>query len=228
MIVLKIGNILKIDGQEHILLDHPGDHVVGGDDQIHRDTAVGQLGVHDLVGIVGGVVDLDVGVTLFKFGDNLHRVITAVGNVLAPVIHIQRDLLLGVGLQENVAEAQQQDCCTYTGTDTFECTHCLAVHFAAALTLVPVGPDLDQIHGQHQHKDQTEQQGEHGVDLGLNGLFGVGVDLNGQGYEIQTADEIADDEIVQTHGEGHDGTGNNTGHDLVEGHLEEGLQRCAA
>ena len=46
--------------------------------------------------------------------------------------------------------------------------------------------------------------------------------------KVQTADKVADDEVIQAHGEGHDGAGDDTGHDLMEGHLEEGLQRGAA
>ena len=87
---------------------------------------------------------------------------------------------------------------------------------------------LQQIHGQHQHEDQAEQQGKHGIDLGMDGLFGVGIDLHRQGHEIGTGDKIADDEIVKTHGEGHDTAGQHTGQNLMNDHLEKCLHRRAA
>ena len=102
------------------------------------------------------------------------------------------------------------------------------ITFNLPYVILYVMPKLQQVHGDHQHEDQQEQQREHGVHLGLDGLFGVGVALNRQGHEVQTGDEIADDEIVQTHGEGHDGAGNDAGHNLMQRHLEEGLQRRAA
>ena len=100
--------------------------------------------------------------------------------------------------------------------------------------LFPVGDsfavrkELHEVHSGHQHEDQQKQQCEHSVDLGLNGLFRVGIDFHRQGYKIQTGDEIADDEVIQTHGKGHDGAGHHAGHDLVEGHPEEGLPGGAA
>ena len=226
--ILIVGNVVVVDLQQHILPDQTGDHIIRGDDHIHGDAAVGQLGVHDLVGVIGGIVDFDVGIALFELGDDFHGVIGAVSDILAPVVDIQCHGILGMGCQENEAEADQQADSQKTGADPLEGTHGLAVRSGAANGLGPVGAELKQVHGHHQHKDQQEQQGEHGIDLGLDGLLGIGIDLNRQGNKVQTRDEIADDEVVQAHGKGHDGAGDDAGHDLVKGDLEEGLSGSAA
>ena len=62
----------------------------------------------------------------------------------------------------------------------------------------------------------------------MEGLFRVGIDFHGKGHKIQPADKIADDKIVQTHGERHNGAGHDAGGDLMERHLEKRLQGRAA
>ena len=44
--------------------------------------------------------------------------------------------------------------------------------------------------------------------------------------DIPSADKIADDKIVQTHGECHESAGNDAGHDLVNDDLGERLDGC--
>ena len=50
----------------------------------------------------------------------------------------------------------------------------------------------------------------------MDGFFGVSVDLNWQRYEIGAGNKIADNEIIQAHGKGHDATGNDAGQDLMQ------------
>ena len=86
--ILGVGDVVVIQLLEHTLLAHPADHIVGGDDHIHSDAAVFQLGVHGLVGIKGGVLHLDVGVLLLKLSNHINGIIIALSDVLAPVVDI--------------------------------------------------------------------------------------------------------------------------------------------
>ena len=90
--LLEVGDVVVIQGLQHPLRDHLGHHVVGRDDDVERRAAGLELGVHRLVGIKGQVVDLDAG--LFLEGrDDIEAVVRAVGDVLAPVIDVQGDVL---------------------------------------------------------------------------------------------------------------------------------------
>ena len=90
--LLEIGDILVVKGCKHPLVDHLCHHVVGGDDHIVVGCAGLELGVQGLVGVEGGVVHLDAG-QLFKGGHHVHTVVRTVGDVLAPVIDVQGDVL---------------------------------------------------------------------------------------------------------------------------------------
>ena len=222
-----VGDILKIQRLQHVFVPQPGNHIVRGDDHIHGDAAGGKLGVKLFIGSVSDIVYLDIGISLFKFSDNIHGLVTAVGNVLTPVVYIQGHSAV-LTLEDQRTNAAHQSGCQSKGTDPLGNTHTLAVSLGTALGFVLLATDLDQVHGDHQHQDQQEQQGEHGVDLGLNGLFRFRVDLDRQGHKVRAGDKVADYEIVQTHGKGHDGAGDHAGHDLMQRHFEESLQRRAA
>ena len=90
--LLEIGDIVVVQGCKHPLVDHLCHHVVGWDDHIVVGCAGLEFGVQGLVGVEGGVVHLDAG-QLFKGAHNIHAVIRAVGDVLAPVVDVQGDVL---------------------------------------------------------------------------------------------------------------------------------------
>ena len=90
--LLEIGDILVVKGCKHPFVDHLCHHVVGGDDHIVVGCAGLEFGVQGLVGVEGGVVHLDAG-QLFKGGNHVHTVVRTVGDVLAPVIDVQGDVL---------------------------------------------------------------------------------------------------------------------------------------
>ena len=165
------------------------------------------------------------GIFLLKSGDDVHGFIAAVSDVLTPVHHIQCDFVLPGG--ENQPAGAKEDgssaqACAYPAEDP------TGLGDLSLCGLFPLRTDLQQIHTHHQHENQQKQQGKHCVDPGLHRLFGVGIDLNGQGEKTGAGDKIADHEIVKAHGKGHNSAGDNAGHDLMEGDLKEGLKRRAA
>ena len=91
--VLEVRNVLKIQRFQHILGDELFDHIVRGNDNVIGRAAGFELGVHTLVAVEGHVVDLDVGIGLFKLRNDVNAAVGAVGNILPPVVDIDRDLL---------------------------------------------------------------------------------------------------------------------------------------
>ena len=87
---------------------------------------------------------------------------------------------------------------------------------------------LQEIHNDHQNQNHCEHERKECIDLRLDRLFGVVVDLDGKGDEARARDEIRNDEVVEAHGKGHQGAGDNAGHDLVDDDLCERLKRRAA
>ena len=224
-ISIKIGNIVEVQLQQHILRDHPIDHVIRRNDHIHGNTACSQFGIQNLVGFIFRHPHINIGIPFFKLRNQIHGAVSAVSHIHAPVVDIQGDLLLAVAKNQEAA-AQQQTRCHSTGNAPAGNDPTLGsrplVHFLLVRT------QLKQIHGQHQYEDQAEQQGKHSVYLGMDGLFGVSVDLNRQRYEIGAGNKIADDKVIQTHGKCHDAAGNDAGQDLMQGYLKEGPHRSAA
>ena len=85
--ILIVGNVVEVQGLQHILGNEPPHHVVRRDDDIVGRTAGFQLGVHGLVAVEGHIVDLDAGF-LFKGGNHIKGTIGAVGDILAPVVDV--------------------------------------------------------------------------------------------------------------------------------------------
>ena len=75
-----VGDAIHIQLGQHALVDHLTYHVVRREDDIVGHAAGFQLGVQALVGIVGGVVDLDAG-EILKSRNDIHAVIGAIGDV---------------------------------------------------------------------------------------------------------------------------------------------------
>ena len=90
--VLGVGDVAVIQRCKHSLGDHLCHHVIRRDDHIVVGRTGFQFGVHGLVGIKGGVVDLDAG-KLLEGGHHIHAVIGAVGDVFAPVVNVQGEIL---------------------------------------------------------------------------------------------------------------------------------------
>ena len=93
------------------------------------------------------------------------------------------------------------------------------------LTLLPGLPDVDD---RQQAQHRPKQQGGDGVDLRTDAFFGHGVDAHGQVGGGGAGGEVADDEIVNAHGEGRQRTGDDAGLDLRDNDLPEGLHPGAA
>ena len=105
--ILGIGDVVIVQLQQHTLLSHPANHIVGGDDHVHGDAAVNQLGIHALVGIEGGIFHLDIGIGILKGGDDIHGIVIALGDILTPVVDVQGDLVsLGAGQHGAAAKHQ--------------------------------------------------------------------------------------------------------------------------
>ena len=166
--ILEVGDVFVVQLQEHIGFDHPVDHIIGGDDHVHGDAAVAQLGEQSLVGLVIGHIDLDVGVLFFKGSDDVQGTVGTVGHIHTPVLHIQDDLFLTVAEEQETAaynEGYHQQTCDASLGDLPAGRNGTQGLFLLA------GAQLHQVHTHHQHSDQQEQQGKHGVNLGLNGLL---------------------------------------------------------
>lgn len=103
--ILGVGDIVVVQLLKHTLLAHPADHIVGGDDHVHGDAAVFQLGIHGLVGIEGGVLNLDVGVLLLELCDHIDGAIVSLGDILAPVVDVDGGLF--AALPAACAQADQ-------------------------------------------------------------------------------------------------------------------------
>ena len=107
--VFVVGDIVEVQLEQHILLEHAGDHVVGGDDHVEADSAAGELGVHVFVAGISGVVDLDlllVGflIPLLKLADGIEGILRAVGDIFAPVVDIERQ---GLGASASAAAGEE-------------------------------------------------------------------------------------------------------------------------
>ena len=85
--VLIVGDVVEVQGLQHILGNEPSHHVVRRDDDIVGGTAGFQLGVHGLVAVEGHIFDLDAGF-LFKGGNHIEGTVGTVGNILAPVVDV--------------------------------------------------------------------------------------------------------------------------------------------
>ena len=90
--LLEVGDVVVIQRLEHSLVDHLGDHIVRRDDHVVIGSTGFQFGVHGLVGVEGCVVHLDAG-ELLEGRHHIHAVIRTVGDILAPVVDVQGDVL---------------------------------------------------------------------------------------------------------------------------------------
>ena len=68
----EIGQLFLVERQEQALVAHQADKIGGGDDQVVALADQLDLGIHRLVAVVGGDIDLDPGL-LGEIGDNLVR-----------------------------------------------------------------------------------------------------------------------------------------------------------
>ena len=91
-----------------------------------------------------------------------------------------------------------------------------------------LGMVLPQVDDGQQDDDRDEQQRGYGVDLRADALFGHAVDGHGQRGGGRTRREVADDEIIDGHSESRQRTGDDTGLDLRNDDLPEGLHPGAA
>ena len=53
--------MIKIQGLQHILLDHLPNHIIGRNDHVIAAGPAGQLAIHRFIGVIGLVIDLDPG-----------------------------------------------------------------------------------------------------------------------------------------------------------------------
>ena len=94
-----------------------------------------------------------------------------------------------------------------------------------AVVLGVVLPEVDD--GQEQDHGDEQQRG-HGVDLRADALFRHAVDGHGQRGGGRARGEVADDEVVDGHGEGRQRAGDDAGLDLGDDDLPERLHPGAA
>ena len=90
--VLEVWDILKIQRFEHVLVDHTRHHIVGREDDVIGGAAAFELCIQRFVGIKLGIVDADA-CQLLKQSVDVQRIVVAVGNIFAPVVDIDGDIL---------------------------------------------------------------------------------------------------------------------------------------
>ena len=221
---LKIGDGGVVQLRQHILLDQPGDHIVGGYDHIEVRAAHLDKGVQRLVALGGLVVHTDAGL-LLEFGDQ------GLIDILAPGAHIDHALAAGRGTgddqyrQQHTGHSACGDLLAQSGIFLRRRSERSALVMDIAVMLGMVLPQVDD--GQ-QDDDRDEQQRGYGVDLRADALFGHAVDGHGQRGGGRTRREVADDEIINGHSESRQCTGDDTGLDLRNDDLPEGLHPGAA
>ena len=136
-IFLEVGDVVEIQRMQQPLFRHALDHVVGRNNHIVGHRSAGNLGIHILVGRIGGIIHLHLISELlcqilvevvFKLGVHIHAAFTAVGNIFAPVVYIQRDRFpdfLRIG-----AHSRHRD--PHTGQERHQCGKCNnSSHFTA-------------------------------------------------------------------------------------------------
>ena len=227
--VLVVGDVVEVQGQEHVLVGQTCDHVVRGDDDIVAHGPALELGVHVLVAGIGGVVDVD----LFAVGllipglEGFHGVqgaVGAVGDVFAPVVNVQLQRVgaAGHGDDEDQDRSHAQN---GTGQDLPAPVRQGLALLAAGLSGLALGtPTLGlaladgvvvhEVRDEQQEQDDEEDDGRQGVHLGRDGLLGHVIDADGQGLKAVAGGEVADDEVVQGEGEGHDHARQHAGQDF--------------
>ena len=112
--VLIIRNVRKVQRFEHILFNEFLYHVVRGNDNVKGGTAGLQLGVHTLVTVKGHIVDFNIRIRFFKCFDHVKAVVGAVGNILSPVVKIDRNRFVskdggGYGGQKKRGEEENRN-----------------------------------------------------------------------------------------------------------------------
>ena len=102
-----VRNVVKVQRQEQPLVDQPADHIVGRNDDVIRRAAGLELGIHRLVRVERHVIHMNAR-RLLEGGIDIDVTVRAVGNILAPVVDVDRagsGVRLGCGEQRG---AQQQ------------------------------------------------------------------------------------------------------------------------
>ena len=227
--ILIIGNIVEVQLFQHILFHQPGDHIVRRNDHIDLVTAASQLGVHDFVGVVGHIVDPDVGILGFKFLDEIPASVVTPCHILSPVVHIQGDGIPVADDHIHNAVAATAQHSQHQNGGAYAAHHLPGLADGLYLLgLLLFAPGFDHIHSDHQHQDKKEQQGKHGIQLRLQRLFYIGVDFHRQRDEVTAGYEVTDHEVIQAHGKGHNGACHDAGGNLGEGDLVEGLPGSAS
>ena len=112
--VAVVGDVAEVQRQQHILLEHAGDHVVRRDDDVIAHGAGGELRIHILVGGVGIIVDGDahavrILIPFLEFLDRIVAVLATVGDVFTPVVDVQRKVLSPVPGTAGTAAGDQKD-----------------------------------------------------------------------------------------------------------------------
>ena len=89
-----IGDVIVIQLGQHVFGNHFAHHVVRRHDHIITGAAGFHFGIQALVGVKGGIVDLDTGQVL-EGRNHVHAVIGTIRDIQAPVIHVQGQMVVG-------------------------------------------------------------------------------------------------------------------------------------
>ena len=87
--VLIVRDVVKVERQKQSLVDQPTDHIVGRDDDIVGRATGLELGIHRFVRVERHVIHMDAR-CLLEGGVDIDVAVRAVGNVLAPVVDVDR------------------------------------------------------------------------------------------------------------------------------------------
>ena len=90
--LFEVRDIVVVQRLEHPLGDHFRHHVIRRNDHIVVGCTGLELGVHGFVGVKGSIVHLDAG-ELLKRRHHIHAVVRTVGDILAPVVNVDGDIL---------------------------------------------------------------------------------------------------------------------------------------
>ena len=64
------------------------------------------------------------------------------------------------------------------------------------------------------------------IHIGLNSLLSHRINEQRKGLEVRGADEVGDNKVVKRKGKGHNKTGENTGHNVGQLYLKDGVWEC--
>ena len=198
-----IWDVVKINLCQQVIFYHSLYHVVGRADHVISNGAGLDLGIHDLVGLVFLIDDLDPRLFL-EHGDSL-RV-----HIFSPIVdnHL---IIASCGCLGAIEEAAHDyHHCHHDGNDLAkkEAAGFMAPYASGGngfvLIRLFIRRDVDQ---NEQQEHGQEEYGGQRVHFRLNAFSDFAVYLGGQGIHSRALGKMRDDKVIQRHGKGQQESG---------------------